>query len=893
MTSPTAAAELEVPRRGLAGRLVDAGREQAVVASGQAVAGLGNLAFVAVAARILEPGAFGRLAAFVALHTALHLPGAGLAASGAFDPARARRLERRCATAGWAAAAVLAAWSAPIGRVLDLPTGFVLALAATAPIAPLLGLRRGLAYGGRRHGTLVRSLVAEPVTRCSAGLALAVVAGATGAAWGVVAGGWISCVVLGPARRPRHAASPPRRAGGVAVGVSFTLLALLQHLDLVVANGLLDDAGAASFATLSTVGGLVAFATATLPLVLLAPTEDDEPTRLALALGAALAVGAGAVGLALVAPGTVIEAVVGDEYLGTRHLLAPYLGAMAALGIARVLAAHHACTGRSRRVAVTLVGVTLAFGAGLALFGRTEGTVVAVSTTSLGLAALALAVPSGRPHHAPRRRPWSRARDLDVPFLAGLFVAAVGVRVVTTRSLWIDEATTVAQARMPFWSMLDDLRRTDVHPPLHHVVLWATTRLVGTGELAIRAPSILAGALTVPAAYGLAREAFDRRSARVVAVLAVPAPFLVWYSQEARMYALFMLAGTLAVWAQLVALRTGRTAAYVAWALAAAAMVWSQWFGLLPLAVQVAATVVAVRRRAPGGPAATRWRGPLVALGVLVVALVPLVPLLADQLAEYAERGAGLSPAPSAVGLDASGVERATVSVYAVVANGLWAVTGYHADGVMEQLGALWPLAMLMVLAALGRHWTGRTKLVAGVAVLPALGLFAIGYLKRDLFELRYFALLGPLLLVLAGRVTSTLARTRASLVAATTALAALSVVALVDQQLNGANPRLYDFRGAVHDIVADAGPTAEVALEPEYLHTVVHYYGPDLDTTRVRGLDASRVGEDGIDVIVTERFIGSQAASALVGRSLYELEQRFGPPERIERPNVIVWRFR
>jgi len=83
------------------------------------------------------------------------------------------------------------------------------------------------------------------------------------------------------------------------------------------------------------------------------------------------------------------------------------------------------------------------------------------------------------------------------------------------------------------------------------------------------------------------------------------------------------------------------------------------------------------------------------------------------------------------------------------------------------------------------------------------------------------------------------------------------------------------------------------VAVEPEYLHTVVDYYGPDIVTTPVEGLDASRAPASGIDVMVAERLIGSEQVSARVGRTLYELEQRFGPPERIERPNVIVWRFR
>src|SRR3546814_18943117 len=97
--------------------------------------------------------------------------------------------------------------------------------------------------------------------------------------------------------------------------------------------------------------------------------------------------------------------------------------------------------------------------------------------------------------------------------------------------------------------------------------------------------------------YGAAKAAFDRRTARVAALLVVPAPFLVWYSQEARMYSLFMLIGVAGVWAQIVALRTGRPRAWVAWGVLSALLIWTQWFALLPLAVQQVGTVVHVVAR--------------------------------------------------------------------------------------------------------------------------------------------------------------------------------------------------------------------------------------------------------------------------------------------------------
>ena len=50
---------------------------------------------------------------------------------------------------------------------------------------------------------------------------------------------------------------------------AFLLLAVLQNQDVVFANALLDGDEAGRFAVLSTLGGLAAFASTTVPLVLL------------------------------------------------------------------------------------------------------------------------------------------------------------------------------------------------------------------------------------------------------------------------------------------------------------------------------------------------------------------------------------------------------------------------------------------------------------------------------------------------------------------------------------------------------------------------------------------------------------------------------------------------
>jgi len=112
------------------------------------------------------------------------------------------------------------------------------------------------------------------------------------------------------------------------------------------------------------------------------------------------------------------------------------------------------------------------------------------------------------------------------------------------QSLWIDEYLMILRACLgePFrWG--DWL----VNPqgPLEALVLRLWTGLCGTSDWQLRFPSALFGTATIPAVYFLARR-IHASAAWPAALLATISPFLVWYSQEVRHYALAALTVTLA-----------------------------------------------------------------------------------------------------------------------------------------------------------------------------------------------------------------------------------------------------------------------------------------------------------------------------------------------------------
>jgi uncharacterized membrane protein len=516
-------------------------------------------------------------------------------------------------------------------------------------------------------------------------------------------------------------------------------------------------------------------------------------------------------------------------------------------------------------------------------------SVVAITLFTVATLAVVVELPNvvrWRPRHA-----------IGVPAISGrgggrwlglgvLCLVAAALRIATSRGLWVDEAISVRQAQLPLGTMLADVRDSDVHPPLHHGLLWGTVRLFGTSEFAARLPSLIAGVALVPAMAWTGRLLYDRRTGWLAAVLAAIAPFAVWYSQEARMYSLFMLLAAVAIGVQVRALRDGATRDWVLLGAVTAAMLWTQYFAVLPVLVQQAAFGAVlwhdrndhVRRR-------LLVRGWLISTAVVAVAMLPLMPILLDQLAAYGQRGAGLTPGQAGAGSSTLG---SSISVYAVGANLIWATLGYHADGVMVQLAAMWPLLMLLALVMLGRGRSGSSVYLLALVVVPMAALFVVGSMKRDLFELRYFAGAVPALLLLGARVvTSTVVRRGALLLSAALAAAALSI-ALVDQQLNGANPRLYDFEGALAEIAERAEPGDVVLYEPAYLGDVVDYYAPGVEARPVGSTVADADGT--VFVLATERVIDAEDTSARLGHELAVLDRERDIVDAFERPNVRVW---
>ncbi len=106
------------------------------------------------------------------------------------------------------------------------------------------------------------------------------------------------------------------------------------------------------------------------------------------------------------------------------------------------------------------------------------------------------------------------------------------------RSLWGDEAFSVWASKQPALTLIAGL---DAQPPLYHLALGAARALLGESVFAIRSLSVMAGVLLVAVGANLGRRIGGAYVSILTALLLATSPILLYFMQEARMYALAAL----------------------------------------------------------------------------------------------------------------------------------------------------------------------------------------------------------------------------------------------------------------------------------------------------------------------------------------------------------------
>lgn len=217
--------------------------------------------------------------------------------------------------------------------------------------------------------------------------------------------------------------------------------------------------------------------------------------------------------------------------------------------------------------------------------------------------------------------------------LAGLTLFALGLRLyrLGAQSLWIDEVSSVEVAAQSLSEIITNYQpgRHPWHGSEQAPLAFALMHLFyrpDAIEVSARLPFALLGTLTVPVVYACARQWVEARTAWLAAALLAIAPLHVWYSQDARWYALWILLSTLAYLALSKAVTRDRPGRWLAFAFATVLNVYTFLLSFLLLACQGASVLLLPGRRM------ARLRSFVVAALLVALASVPVLWMVAHTL---------------------------------------------------------------------------------------------------------------------------------------------------------------------------------------------------------------------------------------------------------------------
>ncbi len=222
--------------------------------------------------------------------------------------------------------------------------------------------------------------------------------------------------------------------------------------------------------------------------------------------------------------------------------------------------------------------------------------------------------------------------------VVGLTALAAAVRFSTLglQSYRHDEAVTAGRVLVSSLPQTMHLVwSSESTPPLYYFLAWLWMHPFGVHEAGLRSLSALFGTATVPVAYLIGRELIGRRAGLVTAAIVAVDPMLVWYSQDARAYALLVLLSAAAFlfflrsrcrWAENTPIRRkiGPSAGRWDlgwWAVFSALALAAHYFAFFPFAIEAVWLLATARRVRPV----------LLAIGGVALAGLALAPIALHQ----------------------------------------------------------------------------------------------------------------------------------------------------------------------------------------------------------------------------------------------------------------------
>lgn len=305
--------------------------------------------------------------------------------------------------------------------------------------------------------------------------------------------------------------------------------------------------------------------------------------------------------------------------------------------------------------------------------------------------------------------------------LIGL-AAALRLFQIGKENYWIDEAYSVFASNLDPQSILQNTLKDTISPQYYFLLhYWIT--LFGSSEIATRGFSCLFGLAACGLAYGFANEFLGKRYAITGTAIIALSPYLVWYSQETRVYALLTFYSIGATWLFARTLRQPKSPLnWLGYGIVAALLVIAHYAGGLVLAAHLVTGMVWLKSKIRW----QIWAGILIAGAVGLLGAFALVTPVINRIQTNLDYKTSLTPFEIIKKLPGSILDKLTLGVL-------------YPDNTLLKLGglALFNVLFCIGIASLWKKQRLMAVLLGSCVVIPIVMAMG-GSLWLNILEWRF-----------------------------------------------------------------------------------------------------------------------------------------------------------
>lgn len=318
--------------------------------------------------------------------------------------------------------------------------------------------------------------------------------------------------------------------------------------------------------------------------------------------------------------------------------------------------------------------------------------------------------------------------------LLGILALAAGLRLwrLDGPPLWFDEGNNLYFAHSSLPRLVEMARLThDTDPPAHRLLLGLWLRWVGDSAFSARLFSVVYGLLTAALLFVWGRWLLDVRTGLLAAALWALAPMAIYYTREAKGYALVALFGSLAtyLWARYLADEPrGKPLVWVAYLVSSVLALGTHYYAIMAHLAQGAWMIGQLSRSGRRVPAWRALRAWLLAQVAVAAAMLPWVVLTFTTATE------------GALGLK---MERASWDLLTYLKEIAFTLSAGPDSQAWMAATALLPMA-LAAAWALWRDFRRETARLAVLVAVPVAAAFLV-QLRVRFFAPRFLLYLLPM----------------------------------------------------------------------------------------------------------------------------------------------------